>query len=327
MIGAPLLEPRIDSWGYWTSRVVGVLVGAMLLYLGLTIWAGVDQLGQALSNFPLATRLPLILALVCLGLFLRGLRWRYYVLYLAWPIPFWPSITAFMASFALTATPGKAGEVVKAGLLRSRYNIPMADTTGVLLVERLEDLLAVMILAAGGLTLLANAWLYFIICLAAVAGITVFVTQEKLHRSFFAQLARFPRLKPGVDKALELLETGQRLLRPAPFINGLAIAIIAWSCEAWAFHWILGGFGIGLPFLTSFSIYGLSTIIGALSMLPGGIGGVEAVMLLLLTTLGINPTAAVAPVVLVRFSTLWFGSLLGFVFMGGWLLTHDLGGR
>jgi uncharacterized membrane protein YbhN (UPF0104 family) len=46
-------------------------------------------------------------------------------------------------------------------------------------------------------------------------------------------------------------------------------------------------------------------------------------MLLLLTSLGIQMTAAVAAVVLIRFTTLWFGSLLGFVFMGGWYLFNQ----
>jgi uncharacterized membrane protein YbhN (UPF0104 family) len=227
-------------------------------------------------------------------------------------------VLAFLASFALTATPGKAGEVVKAGLLRSRYGLAMADTTGVLLVERLGDVLAVLMLAAGGLTLFADARLYIVICLIAVGGLSAVLVNERWYRALFARLAGLPRLKPLADKGLALFETGHALLRPAPFGIGLALAIVAWVCEALAFHVILQGFGITLPVLTSFSIYGVSTLVGALSMLPGGVGGVEGAMLLLLATRGVEPAAAVAPIVLSRFSSLWLISLLGFVFMGIW---------
>jgi uncharacterized membrane protein YbhN (UPF0104 family) len=320
-----MTEPKADQWSVWIGRVVAVMGLAMLLYLVLTIWSGLDHLYLALRNFPMGSHLPLILGLVVLGLFLRGLRWHYYVRYLGWPVPFIPSLIAFMASFAFTATPGKAGEVVKAGLLRSRYNIAMADTTGVLLVERLGDLVAVLVLAAGGLSLLANAWFYFLISLLAVGGLTVGVTNEKIYDPLLNQLGGWPRLEPVARKMLELLQTGRSLLNPIPFVAGLGIAIISWSCEAWALYVVLDGFGLTLPVLTTFSIYGLSTVIGALSMLPGGVGGVEAAMLLMLSGLGIKPATAVAPVVLLRFSTLWFGSLLGFCFMGIWWLVIEPG--
>jgi len=184
---------------------------------------------------------------------------------------------------------------------------------------------AVLVLAAGGLTLLANAWLYFLICLLVVGGLTVCVSNEKIYGPLLNGVGRWPRLEPVTGKILALLQTGRSLLHPTPFVVGLGIAIISWSCEAWALYVILDGFGLTLPVLTTFSIYGLSTLIGALSMLPGGLGGVEAAMLLMLSSLGISPATAVAPVVLLRFSTLWFGSLLGFGFMGIWWLFIESG--
>lgn len=320
-------QPPTDSWRPWIGRVVAVMAGAMLLYLALTIWSGFEALQVALRRFPLATHLPRVIGLALLGWWLRGLRWHYYLRYLRWPVPFVASLWAFLASFALTATPGKSGEVVKAGLLRSRYQVPMADTAGVLLVERLGDLLAVLLLAAGGLTLLADAWLYVLICLIGVGGITAFITSERLYRPLFDWLGRWPRLKPVADKFLELLATGRSLLRPKPFVAGLAIALVAWTCEGLAFHLVLSGFGLDLPVLTAFSIYGLATILGALSMLPGGVGGVEAGMIVLLAALGVAPSAAVAPVLVNRFSTLWLISLLGFLFLGSWWLFVERRGR
>jgi len=56
--------------------------------------------------------------------------------------PWRHSLLAFLASFVFTATPGKAGEVIKSVLLRTRYDVPLPMAWGVLLVERLGDLLA-----------------------------------------------------------------------------------------------------------------------------------------------------------------------------------------
>jgi uncharacterized membrane protein YbhN (UPF0104 family) len=319
-LGGDVKAPAAGAaWGPWIGRVIAVAAAAMLLYAALTVWSGIDRLGAALARFPNVT-LAWVAVLVILGWSVRAARWHYFVRRLGWPVPLGPSLLAFLASFALTATPGKAGEVVKAGLLRARFAVPMADTAGVLLVERLGDLLAVLILAAGGLALLADARFYFAVCLALVAGIAVFVSGEWLHRPLLMRLGTLPGLARPAAKALEMLGTGRSLLRPLPFAAGLGLAVLAWACEAYAFHLILAGFGFSVPALTSFSVYGVSTIVGALSLLPGGVGGVEAAMLLLLNALGIGAADAVAPVVLTRFSTLWLISLLGFVFMGLWWL-------
>jgi uncharacterized protein (TIRG00374 family) len=295
----------------------------MAMYLLLTVWSGMDQLAAALAKFPLFSLLPLILVLVLAGWFLRALRWHFFTRHLGWSLPWFPSILAFLASFAFTATPGKVGEAVKAGLLRTRFGLPMTDTMGVLLVERLGDLLAVLFLAVGGLTLLTDAWLYFTVCGIFVLTLTIFISSERLHRSIFQFLARFDRLRPGAEKIQKLLTIAGSLLKPGPFLFGLAIAALSWGCEAFALYLILMGFGMTVPVLTVFSIYGLSTIIGVLSMMPGGVGGVEAAMLFLLSIIGFSAESSVAPVILIRFCTLWFVSFLGFAFMGVWWWTMD----
>jgi uncharacterized protein (TIRG00374 family) len=73
-----------------------------------------------------------------------------------------------------------------------------------------------------------------------------------------------------------------------------------------------------IPLVAAFAIIGLSAVIGALSMLPGGIGGVEASMTLLLTKLGVDLPSATITVIVYRLCTLYFGSFMGFCFLGVW---------
>ena len=46
------------------------------------------------------------------------------------------SLQVFLAGFALTVTPGKLGEAVKAVLLRASHRIPMARTAPIVIAER-----------------------------------------------------------------------------------------------------------------------------------------------------------------------------------------------
>jgi uncharacterized protein (TIRG00374 family) len=293
------------------------LAAIMGLYLGATVWAARGNLLRAMQQLPLST-LPTILALVLVGLALRAGRWHYYVRLLRWKVPWHHSLLAFLASFAFTATPGKAGEVVKSVLLRTRYDVPLTEGMGVLLVERLGDLLAVLILAVGGLALLADSLVYFFTAALLVVGMTVFTSSRRIYTPILSLAAKLPKLSGLAQKILRLLNTGEALLRPVPFLIGVGIAVIAWGCEGWAFHLLIRGFAVESDFLTSCSIYGVATLVGALSALPGGLGSFEVVMMLLLARLGMPMAAATLPIVLFRLCTLWAGSLLGLLAMVGW---------
>lgn len=43
-------DSRPDSWRPWISRVIAVMIVAMLLYLALVIWSGLGRLEAALSR-------------------------------------------------------------------------------------------------------------------------------------------------------------------------------------------------------------------------------------------------------------------------------------
>jgi uncharacterized protein (TIRG00374 family) len=65
----------------------------------------------------------------------------------------------------------------------------------------------------------------------------------------------------------------------------------------------------------SFAIFvcALSMLAGALSFLPGGLGGAEAVMVSLLVLKCMSMPAAIAATVFIRLATLWFAVLIGLV--------------
>jgi uncharacterized protein (TIRG00374 family) len=62
-------------------------------------------------------------------------------------------------------------------------------------------------------------------------------------------------------------------------------------------------------------IYAFSMLVGAISFLPGGIGGAEVTMTALLMLNGMDNAGAVAATLLIRLATLWFAVLLGLLAM------------
>jgi uncharacterized protein (TIRG00374 family) len=304
----------------WVTRSIIVLITLAAIYAAATLWAAHNAWPVTLGAVSWGDIL-IVIGLVSVALLIRAARWHYYLHVLDWRIPLRPSLLAFIASIALTATPGKAGELIKFVLLRSRFRISLTEGSGILLIERLGDLVAIMVLAAGGLTLFVDLRSYFVISLLLVSTAALFISSPTLRGVLLLRITRIPRLRTVGQRLIAMGDTMNTLLRPLPCLVGGVLAIVAWSCEAYAFHFLIGRFGIPSSPLISASIFGFATLAGVLSMLPGGVGGFEVVMGLLLTKLGTSVAIATVAIVLFRLCTLWLFSAIGLAFLLGWLTT------
>lgn len=331
---------------------MGLVAGAAaLLYLGLASWSDLGEVAAVMRSFPQRAGV-LVAALVLAGLALRAVRWHYYTRILDLGVPAVPSVLAFVAGFAFTATPGKVGEVVKSFLLRRRFGAQVSATAGTLVVERVTDLLAVALLAAFGLAYggsagpasgrpgapggtsagstsgvagdlgdLTAGWVLALSALA-IAGALAFLLHGRLQSVALAATARVPGLRRLALGLPALLDSSRQLLRPAPLAIGLALATAAWSCEALALRVILDALGAEVPWAGAFFAFAVASLLGVLSMLPGGLGGFEASMVVVLGALGVAASEAVAATLLFRLGTLWLVSLLGLAVLGSWMAVY-----
>ena len=94
-----------------------------------------------------------------------------------------------------------------------------------------------------------------------------------------------------------------------------ALSLVAWAAEAWAFDLILRWMGWDLPLAFAVFVYAIGMLAGALSFMPGGLGGAEIAMVTLLTWRGIPMPQALAATLLIRLTTLWFAVALGALFL------------
>lgn len=308
-------------WGAWSAQVALVAAAAALLYVALASWSDVGQVVAVMRAFP-AGGAAVVGVLVASGLALRALRWHYYTRVLALGIPAAPSLLAFVAGFAFTATPGKAGEVVKSFLLKRRFGVRVAHTAGTLVVERVTDLLAVLLIAVVGLERGVGAgWVLASGALAVALAIALLLS-ERMQRSILGLAARLPGVRRVASRLPALLDSSRSLMSPGRLGIGLALATAAWSCEALALEVVLRALGSDVPRSGAFFAFAAATLLGVLSMLPGGLGGFEASMVLVLGELEVAKSTAVAATLLFRLGTLWAVSLLGIVALGLWVALY-----
>jgi len=268
-----------------------------------------------------------VLATLCsLGNYtLRIVRWQRYLTRLGCAVPLGFSSLAYIAGFAFTVSPGKVGEVARARYY-ARFGIALPDVAGAFFLERLMDLVAMMVLAA--LITAAVPHYQFAMSCAGAATLLILAVMALLPWPTLAQrLSAASQLPRAVQQiaaaAAQALAAARSLLSPGALLGGFALGLAAWGLEG------LGFFALGsiypaahLSALTGVGIYAVAVLLGALSFLPGGLGSTEAVMTALLTTQGFSVADALLVTIACRLVTLWLAVALGWAAI--WALRQRL---
>ena len=294
-----------------------LVVGAAVLLALVSLASDLGKLREKLGEFSWWA-LVAAAGLAIGNYIIRFVRWELYLRDRGVRVPPASSALVFVGGFAFAVTPGKVGELVKAYLLRSMHGVPAVTTAPVVIAERVSDLIALLLLAVIGVAIYGVAVNVVIASSAVVLfGLLVLAWPRLAHG--LIELATGPqKLRKLRDPAMRMYDGVASLTRPSILWWSTIVGAGAWMCECVGFWLVLRGFpGTEVPIGLATLIYAATTIAGALSFLPGGLGVTEGAMTLLLVESGrgVDNDTAVAAAILTRLATLWLAVALGAVAM------------
>lgn len=300
----------------WSRLGFGLVLGVVVVALLLLV-ADIRRVIPVLVLFDWRL-LPLVFLLTVGNYVLRFVKWHWYLRWvgvegLSRPI----SAAVFLSGFAMSITPGKVGEWIKAYLVARVGGGSVAPVVPVVAAERLTDGLAMLLLALGSVALgIGWGWEPLVLLLGVVLLVLWTVQEERIALPLIRLAMRIPLLHERGEVLLRVYGATRAILSWRRLMGVIALSIVSWSFECFGLFVILVGLGIEpTPQLVAVATFVLSTasIAGALSLLPGGLGAAEAGIAGLLLALRPDlsaPTAAVATI-LIRIGTFWFGVILG----------------
>lgn len=304
--------------------MLGLLLG-LVVFVALVLVGDIRQIGDEVLDFPWLI-MPVVLGLTLWNYLLRFIKWHYFLRQVKVPnLRVLESARLFVAGFPLAVTPGKVGETLKGVWLNQLTGFPTPRGVSVVLAERVSDGLAMLLLSAVGVIAYRRYWPAFAIVLGLLLGAVVISQIRPLAQYLLSWGPRLPLIKRFAGSINEFYEGTFTLFRPWTTFVSVSLGTVSWLAEGVGFYLILVGLGVtpGIGTLSiAIFVLSFSTVLGAVSALPGGLLATDASIVgMLVLLLDMDANTAAAATLLIRFATLWFGVGIGFI---TWFFSRDL---
>jgi uncharacterized membrane protein YbhN (UPF0104 family) len=299
---------------------VGSAISIVCLLLVLRV-VDIDQVGTILSQ----TTFPLVLvavAAIMVDVLLRAWRWRVLVAPLA-AVPLGRvTVYLLLGYLANNVLPARAGELVRSHYLGDREGASRVSVLGTVLVERILDVVALLLISVaawwltGAAPRLAGLLTFGLAGGAAAAALLAAVVVLPGRDRILPWLgARLPVAATAIGGRLRagLLVVGD----PLTLVFSIVLTLCAWATTAVVFAAGAGAIGFEISPAQVLLIAAATNLATAMPSAPGYVGTFEFAVVATAGAVGLAPAPALAMGVLVHAAillTTMVGGLTAFYF-------------
>ena len=295
-------EGRPGRRARWASLA---LAAAFTLGFGYLAVRDVElaELSRSLDDSNYWYLLPAF-ALLAFGFFVRVLRWRYMFSPETRP-GVWPTTeTLILGQFLNSVLPFRAGDAARIVALRSFGGPSRVETAGTVVLERVFDVLALLLLLFVMVPWLpevtwirAAGTLAIVLSLAVAAAIVILrIYGERAVRVILRPFGRLPFLSSArVEAAVRNLTQGVIALRSTRLgLLAFSLTVVSWIVLGMSFWLLTLGFDFGLSPTAGLLIVIATGLSHLLPSAPAGVGVFEAAAIVALAAYGVPQTPALS---------------------------------
>jgi uncharacterized protein (TIRG00374 family) len=301
---SPVIDP-VRVTGQTPLRVSTLVRRLSVGLVGLAATAGVvvflnpAHVGRALAGFPLALIAP-ILALSVLTYALQGLRWHFLLKAVGTHLRLRDTMLLNMAGQTISAII-PLGDLTRAVFASDAAGTDFGIVAATVTVQELSYTLLLILFALPAILALGYGLAAAVPVAVGIAVIVTVLLVPPIFCRVHDLLARIPflnRLLPAIEELQR--ETAALLRRAGTLVLSIldAARVMVAVTALWL---VLAGLAPGhIGWWQAAFVLALSTVGGAVSLIPGGIGASEASVAALLVFLGVDYGAAGAAAVIQR---------------------------
>ncbi len=273
------------------------------------IYADFGKLSLTISYFQWQYFLYLII-LTTIGYLIRYIKWYLFLKTAGVHLDYEENLFVFFSGLSMIVTPGKLGEVWKSWLIRDISGDELGKTLPVVIMDRITDVISLIFLSLIGIFYYREGISFLIILSAICIGFYITIRSKTVVRKMKEFLEK--RSSKYTNDMQLMHETMNKIMTPKVFVSLSLLNALAWFFECLGLYSVVIGFGQSIDISLSTFIFSFSSLVGGVSMVPGGIGVAEAGISGLLVMNGISPALSVGIALILRLGSFWYGAILGF---------------
>ncbi|MGC8648650.1 MAG: lysylphosphatidylglycerol synthase transmembrane domain-containing protein [Candidatus Micrarchaeia archaeon] len=291
--------------------------GTFIVFLIIILIGGVSTVINRMLE---ANPFIYILAFVAVfaGYLIRFGKWDYYMKTLGLKVPIKKSLSVYLSVYSMNITPGKIGRIVAAYTLKRITKIKFMYIAPLVTMDIFTDSLGMAIFALA-ISIYVNKFIIYVV-LADILLLFPFIFL--LDDWFFTILKkRFKNIKKGIMMLLfiygdEYYSSQSILNKPKVYLSSILYSIPSAFLNSLALFIVLSSLGVAPSLPNSLFTFSSSQLYGMISAIPGNMGVTDGFMISSLgSIMHLDYTTSSAATIMTRFSTLWFGIVLGWIFL------------
>ena len=291
------------------NKVWLVILFAVVVYLIMGIYADFGSLLSAIEKFNWVF-IPVMIILVLIAYLVRFLKWSLFLKNAGVHLKLKDNLFVFFSGMGMIITPAKVGEIWKGWLIRDINGEKLSKTVPVVITDRVTDVIGLVILSLLGIFYYKNGIYILIVLLLIFVGFFIALKSEKISGKLISILEK--RAGKYSKDIKTMHATFLQLMSPKNMVGLSFLSAFAWFFECLALYFVIIGFGQSLSVILSTFVFSFASLVGAISMIPGGLGVAEATLSGMLQYFGLTSVDSVGAAMIIRFGTFWFGAVLGF---------------
>lgn len=202
--------------------------------------------------------------------------------------------------------PSKGGDLVKSWSLRDI--MPVSQGVGIVILDRLIDLILLCLMSFAGSTLINDIKLLILSLSAFLIGLSAMLILHKTNK--FNSNNRFFRHIKDVGYATRCLAYNWKY-----FVSIFAIGILIWLGSVFQIYLLYLAVGQHVPFTFCIAVVPIAILIGILPITVAGMGTRDAALIYLFSTYS-SSSASITVGLFFSLLRYWVLALLGMPFMG-----------
>lgn len=307
---------------------IGILI-LMILFIG----PGNIENAVKMAN-PWYLALAVLIQFVIYGLW--TLRWSINIKSVGISVKkqhIFPMLMVGLAVNNLTPSARGGGEPIRGYILSKYSRSSFEKSFATVIADRGLDTFPFMVLAV--ITIVAavfylNLPTYAIYTLIIAVSVLVIMFCIALYMSFNLEFGRkvslwlvkiikrfskkeHSKLEENALKAIHGFQSSMRTMVKDRnvMLYGIPISFLIWMLEITRVYIVFSAFNVNVSLLVIAEVFIISTLIGFIPLLPGGLGAVDGLMIILFSAAGVPPSISAAATIVERLISFWMTSIIG----------------